>query len=138
MQHNEKIQSQIINIGHNCCLVHCYLYCIGIEPSTIEYFKITYDAIRAGVEKSGVESDCTVSNPERFLKWLTGKDFTVNKKVVVSIKDIKEPTPVRFVAPGYTPHFVVVENGEIVYDGYADSQSVAKGKAADARIIKLK
>lgn len=133
----EKIQSQIEIIGKYCCLVHCYIYCCGIAPDTKEYFKITYDAIKAGVDVSGVEWDCTVSNPELFIKWLTGRRVRVTKKVLTSIKDIKDPTPVSYVAAGFTPHFVVVENGAIVYDGYNNSQSVAKGRPADARIIKL-
>lgn len=133
----EKIQTIIKEIGHNCCLVHCYLYCMGIEPSTKEYFRITYDAIDAGVEVAGVAKDCTVESARRFLRWLTGKEFTVTKKIISSIKDIKDPTPVLYQAAGFIPHFVVVENGEIVYDGYEDSQSVEQGHPISARIITL-
>lgn len=130
-------QTIIENIGKNCCLVHCYIYCVGIAPSVSEYFRITLNAITAGVDISGVAPDCTVENAELFLNWLTGKRWHVTKKLVSNIKNIKEPTPVQYKAIGYTPHFVVVENGEIVFDGYENSKSVALGDPASARVITL-
>lgn len=133
----EKIQSIIENIGKNCCLIHCYIYCAGIAPDTKEYFRITYDAIKAGVEVSGIENDCFVANPRLFLQWLTGKRYNIYKKVIGTISQIKAPTPVRYMAEGYTPHFVVVENGEIVFDGLENSKSVKLGRPIDARIIEL-
>lgn len=130
------IQSVTETIGKNCCLVYSYIYSIGIKPDAIKYYEICFNAIKAGVNISGVAPDCTVENAERFLYWLTGKRYSVLKKVVASLDNIKEAAPVRFNAPGFIPHFVVVENGVIVFDGEEDSKSVKYGRPIDARIIK--
>lgn len=140
MMESAHPQTVINNIGKNCCLVACYLYCMGIDPDNdLEYYRLTRDAIKAGVKVSGIDWDCTVLNPVAFYKWVSGREVTVTKKTIVSIKDIVKPTPVRFYyidEDGKShDHFVVVEGGMVVFDPTLDSRSVAIGHPDSARII---
>lgn len=131
----EKIQTITENIGRNCCLAYSYLWAVGVPVNAIEYFKICYLAIKAGENVGGLDYECFVTDAEKFLFFATGKKYRVTKKVVASIENIKERTPVQFSAPGFIPHFIGVENGKIEFDGYANSKSVEKGRPISARII---
>lgn len=130
----EKIQTITERIGKNCCLAYAYLWAAGVPVNCVEYFKICYYAIKGG---GGLDSECFVKDAEKFLYFATGRKYRVTKKVIASITDIKERTPVQFSAPGVTPHFVGVENGKIEFDGYINSQSVEKGHPISARIVEL-
>lgn len=140
MQEKAHPQTRINTIGKYGCLMFCYMYCCGIDPdNTAEYFKIASDAIDAGVDISGVAEDCTVMNAEKFIKWLTGRDVRVYKKVVANIVYIDKLTPVRFYyineEAKRIDHFVVVEGGMVVFDPILDSRSVAIGRPDSARCI---
>lgn len=111
----------------------CYIYCSGINPENeLEYIRLVDRAIKENI----LEKDCTVKSAEQFLQWLTGRKTTVVKKSVFDYAHLKEPTPVRFKADGLAGHWVVVENGKIVFKSLANSINVAKGKPIEARIIK--
>lgn len=128
-----EIADNIKEIGKNACLAMCYIYCAGIDPDNeIEYIRIVNNAIKAGI----IAKDCTVTDAERFLQHITGRKTTVVKKSVFDYAHLKEPTPVRFKADGLAGHWVVVENGKIVFNSLANSINVAKGKPIEARIIK--
>lgn len=128
-----EIAENVKEIGKNSCLAMCYIYCSGIDPDNeIEYIRTVSKAIDAGI----LEKDCTVKDAERFLMWLTGRKTTVVKKTVTDIKEIKAPTPVRYIAGGMGGHWVVVEDGKIVFNSITNSLNVSKGKPAEARVIK--
>ena len=128
-----EIADNIKEIGKNACLAMCYIYCAGIDPDNeIEYIRIVNNAIKAGI----IAKDCTVKSAEQFLQWLTGRKTTVVKKSVFDYAHLKEPTPVRFEADGYSGHWVVVKDGKIVFNSLVNSINVTKGKPAEARIIK--
>lgn len=128
-----EIADNIKEIGKNACLAMCYIYCAGIDPDNeIEYIRIVNNAIKAGI----ISKDCTVKSAEQFLQWLTGRKTTVVKKSVFDYAHLKEPTPVRFKADGYSGHWVVVKDGKIVFNSLVNSINVTKGKPAEARIIK--
>ena len=131
----EHPQTKALNIGNYGCLAMSYLYCVGIDPA--EHIKILSDAIDRGV----IEKDCTVYSAEKFLEYVTGKRFDVSKIQINDIKDIIQPAPVRYSyidADGIKhSHFVVVEDGKIVYNPLEVSQCIIKGRPDTARIIKL-
>lgn len=128
-----EIADNIKEIGKNACLAMCYIYCAGVDPDNeIEYIRIVNNAIKAGI----ITKDCTVTDAERFLQHITGRKTTVVKKNVTDIKGIKQAAPVRYIADGYSGHWVVVEDGKIVFNSLVNSINVTKGKPAEARIIK--
>lgn len=131
-------QKVIYNIGKNSCLMMCYMFCMGVETDTKTYFQYCLDAVNAGEDKSGISSDCTVVNPEKFILWFSGRRVKVEKKVGCSLSHITGPYPVKFIARGYTPHFVVVENGKVVFDPLQTSCSVQYGKPESIRVITLR
>ena len=127
------ISDNIKEIGKNGCLAMCYIYCAGVgQENELEYIRIVNDAIKANI----LEKDCTVKDADAFIKWLTGRKVTVVKKNISDISQIKEPAPVRFKADGLDGHWVVVENGKIVFNSLLNSLNVTKGTPVEARIIK--
>ena len=111
----------------------CYIYCSGINPENeLEYIRLVDRAIKQNI----LEKDCTVKSAEQFLHNLTGRKVTVVKKNISDISQIKEPAPVRFKADGLDGHWVVVENGKIVFNPLLNSLNVTKGTPVEARIIK--
>lgn len=111
----------------------CYIFCSGIDPENeLEYIRIVDNAIKSGL----LEKDCTVKDAEKFIQWLTGRKTSVSKKAITEISDIENPTPIRYRADDRYGHWVVVENGRIVFNSLANSINVTKGKPVEARIIK--
>ena len=53
------------------------------------------------------------------------------------IKKIKEKTIVKFTNGKYS-HWVVAENGKVVFNSLKYSKCVSEGKPTEARIIKIK
>lgn len=111
----------------------CYIYCAGIdEDNEIEYLRIVNNGIKNGT----LDKDCTVKDAEKFLFGITGRKVTVNKSNVQNISEIKNIAPVRFVAEGYGGHWVVVQDGKIIFNPIDDSVNVNKGKPVETRTIK--
>lgn len=126
--HANKLQS-IASYG---CLAMCYLYCAGVDGSEVDYILNVCRAMDSGL----IADDCTVLDADRLLFYFTGRKTTVIKKsvTVASIKEIVAPTPVRFDYNGRA-HWVVVENGSIVFNSLCNSVCVNKGKPTTARVI---
>lgn len=119
----ENVADNIKEIGKNGCLAMCYIYCVGIEPNEEGFVQICSDAINAGK----LDKDCFVTDASDFLHWLTGKRYDVTKKQYNNIEDIKGPSPVCYTYNGKC-HWVVVENGKIVFNSLINSLCVTKGK----------
>lgn len=112
----------------------CYLYCMGIIPETDgEMIK----HVSTAMDKGLLDEECTVLNASSLLRHFTGHDFHVEKKAITSINEIVEPTPVRY-SYGDKGHWVVVQNGKIVFNSIEDSVCVIYGRPTEARIITLK
>lgn len=124
-------QTRAITIGKFGCLAMCYLYCMGICPES-EGEMIKH--VSTAMDKGLLDEECTVLNASKLLEYFTGKKWSVTKKEITDIDEIKEATPVRFTYNG-NGHWVVVENGRIVFNSIADSVCVAKGHPTTARII---
>lgn len=125
-------QTKAESIAKNGCLAMCYLYCMGIDDD-VELIKSVASAIDKGI----LDSDCFVLDADKLLAWITGRKFYVIKKSITEIgglEKITEPTPVRFDYNGFY-HWVVVQNGKIIFDSLANSVCVKKGKPTTARMI---
>lgn len=116
----------------NLCLFYSYLYCIGIDFQTAEdAFEEADKRRRQGI----LADDGTVLDAEKLLGMFTGQRMSVTKKDISSIDGIRNRTPVRYDYNGHS-HWVVVENGKIVFNSIENSQCVKFGKPVTARIIK--
>lgn len=130
----EKLQKNIEQIAKNGCLAMCYLYCLGLEGSEMDYIGNVSDAIDFGY----LDKDCTVFDADKYLGFFAGVErYKVLKKNISSISEIKDRTPVCY-EYGKNRHWVVVENGKIVFNSLANSRCVARGKPVEARIITLR
>jgi hypothetical protein len=112
----------------------CYLYCVGIRDNALEYIRILSDCMNKGI----LDNECTVLNASRFLEYVTGKRYDVTKEQFNDLKKVK-CYPVRYVYNG-RGHWVVVDNGKIVFNSLINSQCVTKGKPDtkdNTRVIKL-
>lgn len=126
-----KIQDKALSIGKYGCLAFCYLYCLGIEGDDM------LRQVARAMDKGFIASDCTVLDAGAFLEYFSGRKFNVEKKAINSIKEIKNPTPVRY-DNGASSHWVVVENGKIVFNSLEESFCVMNGKPSTARIITMR
>ena len=132
----KEIEKNCQQIGENSCLAMCYIFCSGIDPDDeLEYIKIVNRAVNEKI----LDSDCTVLDADKFIKWLTGRTVSVVKKSLTTEKDfeeLKELTPVKYKYGTLPGHWVVVKNGKVVFNSLINSINVSKGKPVDARIIK--
>lgn len=128
----ELLAKNIKAIADNGCLAMCYLYCIGLGDSEYNLIGILSEAMDMGL----LEKDCFVSDADKFLNAYCGANkVKVIKKNITSLEEITgDFTPVRFDYKG-KGHWVVVENGRIVFNPLLNSQCVNKGKPTTSRII---
>ena len=129
-----EVSKNIDAIGKYGCLAMCYLYCVGIRDNALEYIRILSDCMNKGI----LDNECTVLNASRFLEYVTGKRYDVTKEQFNDLKKVK-CYPVRYVYNGHG-HWVVVDNGKIVFNSLINSQCVTKGKPdtkENTRVIKL-
>lgn len=124
--------ARLETIGKYGCCAFVLLWCLGIEPDNMEAIELVNDMINAGV----IEKDCTVHWVDA-VKFLTGRDITVEFKNIKDILSIKDRTPVRYDYKGQG-HWVGVERGMIAFNPLKQSNCVDKGVPVTARIIKLK
>ena len=124
--------ARLETIGKYGCCAFVLLWCLGIEPDNMEAIELVNDMINAGV----IEKDCTVHWMEA-VKFLTGRDITVEFKNIKDILSIKDRTPVRYDYKGQG-HWVGVERGMIAFNPLEYSLCVDKGRPMGARLIKLK
>lgn len=116
---------------YGCCAL-TVLWWVGVDAADKEAISIINDAINAGV----IGEDCTVKW-KGFISWLTGREVDVDFIDIVSIKNIKEKTIVRYDYNGKY-HWVGVENGKVVFNSLEKSVCVEKGKPTTARVIRIK
>lgn len=123
-------QTRAKQIGNYGCLAMCYLYCVGRATADWEYIKLVSDAMDEGL----LDGECTVLDAPAYLEAFTGKKYNVEKEVCVDISKIKNATPVRYDYNG-SYHWVVVQNGKIVFNSIANSLCVNKGRPSTMRVI---
>lgn len=117
---------------YGCC-AFSLIYWLGIDCSDVDAIILVSDLMN----HNALDVDCTVYWAE-CIKQLTGREMESLEKVQVKdIKKIKEKTIVKFTNGKYS-HWVVVENGKVVFNSLQYSNCVENGKATEARIIKIK
>lgn len=131
LQHKLSTERLETIYKYGCC-AFVLLWCLGIDPDDMQAIELVSDMIDAGV----IEKDCTVHWVEA-VKFLTGREITVEFKDIKDILKIKDRTPVRYDYKG-KGHWVGVERGMIAFNPLDYSLCVDKGRPVTARIIKLK
>lgn len=128
----ENLAKNIQAIAENGCLAMCYLYCVGIGDSEYNTIGIISEAMDEGL----LDKDCFVSDADKFLNSILGKNIVkVLKKDIKSLDEIRgDYCPVRFDYNGKS-HWVVVSNGKIIFNPLLNSKCVNKGKPTSARIL---
>ena len=121
------------SIKDYACCAFSFIYWLGLDLSDIDAIMLVSDLIN----EHALDSDCTVYWAECIRK-LTGREMlSLEKKNITSIKNIKEKTIVKFTR-GKVGHWVVVEEGKVVFNSLSFSRCVEEGKPAECRIIKIK
>ena len=115
------------------CCAFSLIYWLGIDCSDVDAIMLVSDLMK----HNALDVDCTVIW-SLCIKQLTGREMlSLEKKSITTIKNIKEKTIVKF-TNGKFSHWVVAENGKVVFNSLKYSKCVSEGKPTEARIIKIK
>jgi hypothetical protein len=127
--HDQKLKA----IKDYACCAFSLIYWLGIDCSDVDAVMLVSDLMK----HNALDPDCTVYWAE-CIKQLTGREMESLEKVQIKdLKKIKEKTIVKFSNGGYS-HWVVAENGKVVFNSLKYSKCVSDGKPTEARIIKIK
>ena len=127
--HDPKLKA----IKDYACCAFSLIYWLGIDCSDVDAIMLVSDLMN----HKALDVDCTVIW-SLCIKQLTGREMESLEKVQIKdLKKIKEKTIVKFTNGKYS-HWVVVENGKVVFNSLQYSNCVEKGKPTEARIIKIK
>ena len=116
----------------NLCLFFCYNFCKG---KIFKDEKEAFDAAEKARLDGFLGDDGFVLNAEAILREGNSFRWSVQKEKISVIDDIKKASPVCFEYNGRA-HWVVVENGKIVFNSLENSVCVKKGKPISMRIIR--
>ena len=127
------IQDFFKSAGNGACLALCYIRAaLGKEATP----QMMIDALYKAAERNivNVKKDCFVEDAISLMKVANPKKvYSVVKKDVSSIAGIKLGA-VRYSYNGYS-HWVLIEDGKIVFNSLEDSQSIKYGIPKEARLI---
>lgn len=127
--HDPKLKA----IKDYACCAFSLIYWLDIDCSDVDAVMLVSDLMN----HKALDVDCTVYWAE-CIRQLTGREMESLEKVQIKdLKKIKEKTIVKFTNGKYS-HWVVAENGKVVFNSLKYSKCVSEGKATEARIIKIK
>lgn len=129
------IQDFFKSAGNGACLALCYIRASLGKDATPQ---MMIDALWKAAERNivNIKKDCFVEDAIALMKVAKPtKVFSVIKKDISSIANIKLGA-VRYSYNGYS-HWVLVENGKIVFNSLDDSQCVKYGTPKEARLITI-
>lgn len=129
------IQDFFKSAGNGSCLALCYIRAALGKDATPQ---MMIDALYKAAERNivNVKKDCFVEDAVSLMKVANSKKvYSVIKKDVSSIAGIKLGA-VRYSYNGYS-HWVLVEDGKIVFNSLEDSQSVKYGTPKESRLITI-
>ena len=129
------IQDFFKSAGDGSCLALCYIRAALGKDATPQMF---FDALWKAAERNivNVKKDCFVEDAISLMKVANPKKvYSVIKKDVSSISGIKLGA-VRYSYNGYS-HWVLVEDGKIVFNSLEDSQCVKYGTPKESRLITI-
>ena len=130
-----SIQDFFKSAGNGACLALCYIRAALGKGATPQ---MMFDALWKAADRNivNVKKECFVEDAVALMKVAKPtKVYSVIKKDVSSIAGIKLGA-VRYSYNGYS-HWVLVENGKIVFNSLEDSQCVKYGTAKESRIITI-
>ena len=129
------IQDFFKSAGNGACLALCYIRAaLGKEATP----QMMIDALYKAAERNivNIKKDCFVEDAISLMKVANHKKvYSIIKKDISSISGIKLGT-VRYSYNGYS-HWVLIEDGKIVFNSLEDSQCVRYGTVKEARIITI-
>ena len=127
------IQDFFKSAGNGACLALCYIRAaLGKEATP----QMMIDALYKAAERNivNVKKDCFVEDAISLMKVANPKKvYSVIKKDISSISGIKLGA-VRYSYNGYS-HWVLIEDGKIVFNSLEDSKCVHYGTPKEARLI---
>ena len=129
------IQDFFKSAGDGSCLALCYIRAALGKDATPQMF---FDALWKAAERNiiSVKKECFVEDAIALMKVANPtKVYSVIKKDVSSIAGIKLGA-VRYSYNGYS-HWVLVEDGKIVFNSLENSQCVKYGTVKEARLIAI-
>ena len=129
------IQDFFKSAGNGACLALCYIRASLGKDATPQ---MMIDALWKAADRNivNIKKDCFVEDAIALMKVAKPtKVFSVIKKDISSIANIKLGA-VRYSYNGYS-HWVLVENGKIVFNSLDDSQCVKYGTPKEARLITI-
>ena len=129
------IQDFFKSAGEGSCLALCYIRAaLGKDATPQMMFDVLYKAAERNV--INVKKDCFVNDAIALMKVANNKKvYSVIKKEVSSIAGIKLGA-VRYSYNGYS-HWVLVEDGKIIFNSLDDSKCVEYGTVKESRLITI-
>ena len=129
------IQDFFKSAGNGSCLALCYIRAaLGKEATP----QMMIDALYKAAERNivNVKKDCFVEDAISLMKVANNKKvYSVIKKDVSYISGIKLGA-VRYSYNGYS-HWVLIEDGKVIFNSLEDSQCVKYGTPKEARLITI-
>ena len=129
------IQYFFKSAGNGSCLALCYIKAALGKDATPQ---MMIDALYKAAERNivNVKKDCFVEDAIALMKVANHKKvYSVIKKDVFSIAGIKLGA-VRYSYNGYS-HWVLVEDGKVIFNSLDDSQCVKYGTPKESRLITI-
>ena len=129
------IQDFFKSAGNGSCLALCYIKAALGKDATPQ---MMIDALYKAAERNiiNVKKDCFVEDAISLMKVANPKRvYSVVKKDISSISGIKLGA-VRYSYNGFS-HWVLIEDGKIVFNSLEDSQCVKFGTPKEARLITI-
>ena len=119
----ENIQYKMKELFGGSCYGYCIAYLFG-DSKDIKYLTSCF---LEGWKRGFIDDDGFVSKPTKYIEMICGTKYRdVEKPSIHKIEDIKEPTIVEY-AYNNGSHFVVVKDGNVVFDPSGYSLSVKYG-----------
>ena len=129
------IQDFFKSAGNGACLALCYIRAALGKDATPQ---MMIDALYKAAERNivNVKKDCFVEDAISLMKVANSKKvYSIVKKDVSYISGIKLGA-VRYSYNGYS-HWVLIEDGKIVFNSLEDSKCVKYGTVKEARLITI-
>jgi len=120
------IQDDLKKLADGCCLAMCYLEMWGIKDSG-DKLKLLAEAVR----QNYIKWDGTVVNPIGLAR-LCGHTEVINIKKSATY-DGHDTVPANFTYNGFN-HFVLVKDGEVVWNSLEHSKCVENGHIESFRV----
>lgn len=124
-----NIQEEMKELFGGLCYGYCLCYKFGVTD-LYEMTKILLECWKRGF----IENDGYISNPLSVIKLINGKRFRDIEKIRInSLEELNNKDEIYIVEYKLSPenkksHFVIVKNGQVIFDPSGESNTVKNGK----------